>query len=432
MKIIIFQADKGDSLLIQGQDGRNIFADGGLKRSYRKHVRVTLGVLAKNGEIIDLVYVSHIDQDHIGGILQLMDDAVDWRVYDYQFNSGNSNFPKPKFPRPPQMQAIWHNAFKDQVGENIGAIETQLVLNSRLLNLKTLLTGEEKINLAEMAETYTDLTYSIKEGLQLANRLSKNQLNVPVNPEFNGGLIFIDDAPEKISVGGMDLYIIGPYKSELEKLRQKWNTWLEENQAIVAEVRAEADDEAANLPMDEGQLLLSNMLSLATKLGDRTQVTIPNLASLMLLIEENGKTILMTGDGHASDILKGLDKQNKLDPQGRLHVDVLKVQHHGSEHNIDEDFCQAITADHYIFCGNGAHENPNADVLRLIIDTRLANDDESGFKFWFNSCAKFAGTDKREEHMRQVKDLVDTAARVGKYRLHYRFLTQGSKTQFNL
>ena len=224
MKITIFQADKGDCLLIQGQDGRNIFADGGIEGSYRKHVRVTLGELAKNGEIIDLVYVSHIDQDHIGGILQLMDDAVDWRVYDYQFNSGNLNFPKPEFPRPPQMQAIWHNAFKDQVGENIGAIETQLVLNSRFLNLKTLLTGEEKINLAEMAETYTDLTYSVKEGLQLATRLSKNQLNVPVNPEFNGGLIFVDDAPEKISVGGMDLYIIGPYKSELEKLRQKWMT----------------------------------------------------------------------------------------------------------------------------------------------------------------------------------------------------------------
>jgi len=115
-----------------------------------------------------------------------------------------------------------------------------------------------------------------------------------------------------------------------------------------------------------------------------------------------------------------------------LHVDVLKVQHHGSEHNIDEDFCQAITADHYIFCGNGAHENPNLDVLQLIIDTRLANDDESGFKFWFNSCAKFAGTDKREEHMQQVKDLVDTAARKCNYRLHYRFLTQGSKIQLNL
>jgi flavorubredoxin len=77
MKITIFQADKGDCLMIQGQDGRNIFADGGIKGSYRKHVRVTLGELANNGEIIDLVYVSHIDQDHIGGIPKISASATD-------------------------------------------------------------------------------------------------------------------------------------------------------------------------------------------------------------------------------------------------------------------------------------------------------------------------------------------------------------------
>ena len=59
-----------------------------------------LGELAAKSEVIDLVYLSHIDQNHIGGILLLMDDEVEWRVYSYQENKGNSAFKKPKFPRP--------------------------------------------------------------------------------------------------------------------------------------------------------------------------------------------------------------------------------------------------------------------------------------------------------------------------------------------
>jgi len=64
-------------------------------------------------------------------------------------------------------------------------------------------------------------------------------------------------------------------------------------------------------------------------LGNRKKVTTPNLASLMFLAEENGKSILLTGDGHGDDILKGLAHHQALDANERLQVDVLKVQHHG-------------------------------------------------------------------------------------------------------
>jgi beta-lactamase superfamily II metal-dependent hydrolase len=438
MKLTVFQADKGDCLLITGQDGKHILADGGMKGSYQDYVRPAMGGLSAAGEEIDLVYLSHIDRDHIGGVLQLMDDAVDWRVYDYQTSLGNSSFRKPKFLRPPHMKTIWHNNFKDQVQDNSGAIETQLAANSRLLNMNTLLTGEKKMALAEMAENYSQLTYSVKDGLELSHRVGKNQLGIPVNPQFNGGLIYADEAPPSISIGGMDLYVIGPFKEDLEKLRQEWNDWLKANQDIVAEVRAEAKQDAEDLPMmDEGQWVLSSMLTLAAKLGDRDKVTTPNLASVMLLVEETGKTVLMTGDGHWEDILKGLDRQHRFDSQDRLHVDVLKVQHHGSEHNIHEDFCKRVTADHYIFCGNGAHENPNLDVLQMMIDTRLslpANHPQAGkkFKFWFNSSVNYAGTEDREKHMQAVKDLVDEAARKSGRKLHYRFLTRGSKQELTI
>jgi beta-lactamase superfamily II metal-dependent hydrolase len=432
MKITVFQSNKGDCLLLTGKDGKRILADGGMRSSYKQYARPSLGELTTAGEAIDLVYLSHIDLDHIGGIVQLMDDEVDWRVYSYQSSQGNTKFKKPKFPRPPQLKTIWHNAFSDMVEDNQGEIEAQLNNNSRLMSINTLLEGEARISLKQMAETYTDLANGVREGLELSNRVGAAQLNIPVNPEFNGGLIFADDAPAKVALGGMDLYIIGPFKQDLLDLRKDWNKWLEENKKIVKEIRDEAKKEAEDFPMDEGSLLLSSMLGLAAKLGDRKRVTVPNLASLMLLVEEEGVKILMTGDGHATDILKGLAKYNKLDQAGKLHVNVLKVQHHGSENNIDEDFCKKISADHYIFCGNGAHKNPDLDVVQLIIDTRLTNGPAGKFKLWFNSSEKMAGTENNEAQMKQVEDLVEQEASHSHGRMSYRFIRRGSRFEIKL
>ena len=39
---------------------------------------------APQGRELEYVYVSHIDSDHISGVLQLLEDEVEWRVFDYQ------------------------------------------------------------------------------------------------------------------------------------------------------------------------------------------------------------------------------------------------------------------------------------------------------------------------------------------------------------
>ena len=44
-------------------------------------------------------------------------------------------------------------------------------------------------------------------------------------------------------------------------------------------------------------------------------------------------------------------RHKKFDAAGRIHVDVLKVQHHGATANVDDAFVRAVTADHYVFCG---------------------------------------------------------------------------------
>jgi hypothetical protein len=133
-------------------------------------------------------------------------------------------------------------------------------------------------------------------------------------------------------------------------------------------------------------------------------VTEENLASLMLLVEHNGQRILLTGDGHHTDIIHGLTHNGVLTDGAGLHVDVLKVQHHGSEHNLDREFARRITADHYVICGNGRHENPDLRVLEVLVESRIGRPAErspnpeagQAFHFWFNCSVDFLSEQIKE------------------------------------
>lgn len=265
-----------------------------------------------------------------------------------------------------------------------------------------------------------------------------------------------DKASAAISVGGMKFRIIGPFKADLEALREEWNEWLKKNQKRLKSIQTkaakdtsafsaaeisnlitpklqQAEELSALLPLEE-----EAQLAAAFKLGVRKKVTTPNLASLMFYVEEGGKTLLLTGDGHHADILEGLKHIKKLDKDGNLHVDVLKVQHHGSEHNIDEEFCRRVTARYYIFCGNGEHENPDLRVIRAIAESRIGKDTDKlsqnpaakgKFKFWFNSSEEVTEKAAAKEHMREIKKLVDELIKESGGRLSAFFL---KKSSFNI
>lgn len=371
------------------------------------------GAISRLSEI-DVVYVSHIDQDHIAGILQMMDDAVAWRVHDFQRASGNTRHPKPKAPRPPKVGAIWHNSFHDQIGRNAGEITDMLAATAAILSAST------QRGLLETAEMHRNLATSVEEAVRLSRRISPEQLGVPLNPQYGGRLMLLDGRGP-FSVGSLRFTLIGPAKRDLEVLRKEWNAWLRTHKERVRELRRRAQDDERSLDVDAADRVVRPLEIQAEELGNRGKVTAPNLASLMFLVEEGPTTVLLTGDGHGEDIVSGLERRQRLNG-GHLHVSVLKVQHHGSEHNIDRAFCDRITADHYLFCGNGAHENPDARVVELIVRSRLdgAGPDRP-FTLWFNSSSRVEGQQKHQEHMAAVERLVKQL-QAGNSRVRSRFM----------
>lgn len=438
MKLKVFQSDKGDCLLIEGRDGKTVLVDGGMASTYTAHVAPSLDKMRQAGKKLDVVYVSHIDEDHISGVLEMMDDAVAWRIFDYQTtDGGNPNFKAPKVLRPPEIDRVWHNAFHEQVEDNDGEIEDMLAATATILAA----TATRKYD--GLAQFQMDVATSVRQAINLSRRLGDKQLDIKLNPDAGGKMMMLKRLPSgkytpPVKVGKMIWTIIGPTNADLEALKKEWNEWLKENKETVARIEDSARrteknignsvanevNQIANIAAKQADLLASKVfdtiaLNNKSKLGARQKVTVPNLASLMFLLEEkaaNGKikTVLLTGDGHHLDILKGLELQKKIEPDESIYIDVMKVPHHGSEYNLDEEFCKRIIADHYIFCGNGAHENPDLRVVSALIESRV-NPDARGthpktdqpFKLWFNSfSANPEAKEKDNEHMKKVEDLV--------------------------
>jgi beta-lactamase superfamily II metal-dependent hydrolase len=86
-------AFNGDCILISfPSNGRkvNILIDGGVPRTYQRFLKPLLIDLQEKKEYIDLLIVTHIDDDHIGGIKELYQDQQVYRslIKKVWFNSG--------------------------------------------------------------------------------------------------------------------------------------------------------------------------------------------------------------------------------------------------------------------------------------------------------------------------------------------------------
>lgn len=426
MKLHIFQSGMGDCLLLEAESGHLVLCDGGMFTTMKAHVRAALSALRDENREIEYAYVSHIDQDHISGVLQLLEDEASWRVYDHHLAAGDTSVKKPRVPRPPVIRGIFHNAFRDQVSENTGAIRNLLAANASSL----LAAGVPALN--DVGLEMQGIATSIPEAIRVSRLVAEDALDIPLNrPPGSDGpakLMFMGQGVQAFDVGSMRFTLVGPTEDELRKLRDGWQNWLREpaNKKRVSEIRAEMKkriEEFSAGATDESPFDLGKW----NGIPDHKGVTTPNIASLMFMVEEDGKRLLLTGDSQQDFILAGLEKTGYL-ADGSVHLDVLKVQHHGSENNLDAGFAQKVSADHYVFCGNGEHGNPERSVVDLVYASRLGPEKvrasapgaaDRDFHFWFSTTSAWEPTTKEARHnFRELEQHVAALEQGSNGRLH--------------
>ena len=183
----------------------------------------------------------------------------------------------------------------------------------------------------------------ISEGRDLT-KLAQN-LNIPINPQFGGDPIVVGQEEFKIiELGNMKFHILGPTQKNLDRLKKVWADW--ERQHLEAEVTI--DDYEALQALDS---------------------SITNLSSIMFLVESEGKKMLFYWRRSWQRYNRiTFRKENYWIHEGKLHVDILKVPHHGSERNVSEQFFDTVTADVYVISANGRDDNPSFLTLKWIIE----------------------------------------------------------------
>jgi beta-lactamase superfamily II metal-dependent hydrolase len=422
MQLTAFRSGKGDCLLLtNATDTARILIDGGMPAPFSAHVAPALAKLRAAKKKLDLVYISHIDEDHIGGVLRMLDAEVLWRVHEHQKKVGNKTHKPPTAPRPPEIAAIWHNAFAEQFKTKAGEIEDALAVSAPIL------TGASVQAVREEGLKRGGLVTSIRQAIQVSRRIGPKQLGIPLNAHAGGKLMMVRSGQKAITIGGMKVTIVGPLGSHLDDLRKKWKKWVESQKGkdALSTIREQARAEEERLGTSDFERLLLTIKLQAEAFGDPGSITPENLASLMLLVEQDGQSILLTGDARWDQLVKGLEETGRLGPGQTLRVDVLKVPHHGSRNNItDTDFLDRVAATDYVFCGNGEHGNPHREVVEEMFNHRLKQDGR--FKFWFNSSAAVEEDADLAAHMADVEKKVRGLAKKSNGRLTFKFLENGS------
>lgn len=170
----ILEAYHGDSLLIRYGTKKkvNILIDGGISRTYNRTLKNRIQTLIKSGENIDLLVMTHIDDDHIGGIISLFQDVdIDKGI----------------------IKRIWFNSGK---------------VISSFLNSNSIINESRDIRLLMNDQTQVSVT----QGQCLEDEIIKIGIQ----------LLPILEQPEPFNIEGATLIVLSPNREGLEMLNESW------------------------------------------------------------------------------------------------------------------------------------------------------------------------------------------------------------------
>jgi beta-lactamase superfamily II metal-dependent hydrolase len=242
----MLQANEGDCLLLHygtAAKPRHSLIDAGRKATWPALKRKLEGIVAR-GEELELLVVTHIDRDHIEGMLELVADPLVKRFRD-----------------------IWFNGFhhlKYSPLEAFGGVQ-----------------GEK-------------LTSSL-----IAQKLPWNR-----HRQWASGPVALAtaDAPVTVTLdSGLRLIVLSPNREQLLALRDEWQDACLDA-GIVAGAAERARREAAGLE----RMGAINVDALADAVFKEDGAR-PNGSSIAMLAEFDGKRILLGADAHPTQLVAALD-----------------------------------------------------------------------------------------------------------------------------
>lgn len=317
INIELLPAERGDCILIEYGEGAQpigrVLIDGGpVNNGLYAGVRNRLLEIPKAPDgrrHFDLLVITHVDSDHIEGVIQILQDEELACVFD----------------------DVWFNGWKHIEPLEPGATVSML---------------------------------GPTQGEFLGALIAKQ--GRPWNQYFKGSAIFTDgpQLPECKLRGGMKLTLLSPSIHELKQLAREWDK-------VVTDAGFEPGNAAKALEQLQNKWWARPaMLGVEEPIRASADSSTANASSIAFLAEYDGRSLLMTGDAHDDVLVTALRKlrnQRKLD--GPLPVDVFKLSHHGGEYNTTKQILGELAVDYYLVSTNGNRfHHPDALTIRAVIN----------------------------------------------------------------
>ncbi len=316
-RIEMLPAHQGDCLWIEyGDAGRpnRILIDGGTPETHEA-IRQRLSLVPAGQRQFELLIVTHIDADHIGGALKLLEET---NAADYPQGSGAQEGTI-------RFGDIWFNGWRHLPGsgfEEFGPVQGEK-LTTRL----------------------------IQAGMPWNLKFNKKAVDVP----GTGSL------PAHTLPGGMKLTLLSPGKQELAALRPIWETECKEAGLDPAKPREQP------LPAPPGfeAMGVLDIEKLANS-PFAADSSVANGSSIAVLAEFDGRRALLAGDAHAGVLLESLERL--AGQADRLPLDAFKLSHHGSKANLTRSLLEKIECRRYLVSSNGAQfKHPDKEAMARVI-----------------------------------------------------------------
>ncbi|MEZ9823452.1 ComEC/Rec2 family competence protein [Vibrio cyclitrophicus] len=321
MKITLNHAGNGDCVLIESNNSSILF-DGGTASSYEFWKNSIL----KKGKL-DALVVTHIDNDHVNGVIKLLED-----------------------PKAPEIGLVLYNG-----AEQILGLEWSESPSQEDKHIDTLA--------AKFSNIDSETEIGASEGTSLSYLIKDKDI------KQNSEAICIESC-KHLKIGDFSISVIGPTFESLRKLKFSWLDVLDEegikrkilnkNHSTAFELYVSnlANDYLVNVSHDETE----NIEALSNYEYTR-DTSLTNESSIALLIRNNNKSVLEMGDCHIETVISWLDEQNIE----TLELDAIKLSHHGSKNNINASFLERIKCNKFLISTNGKKFNhPDHETVSII------------------------------------------------------------------
>lgn len=346
IRIEMLPAGAGDCILLDFiKEDYRILIDGGYADTYHCYLRKRLKKLAGLGKRINLLVISHIDSDHIGGILAFLKE------------NGPAGHPEII-----GVDEVWYNAFYHMKQEELQKGKLSYMQ-------KEVLEGMVAAGSRRPEDGRADI--SVAQGETVAGLLAEGGYHW--NTMWSGKAVSRENGEYRKLQGRIGLTLLNPGKNELRDLADYWIFQLraklrnpvicldrlldEAFESSMQNERGAVEVIRKDICLDTQESGKWDWEALANTWSGKTDESRTNCSSIAFLLEYEGIRMLFPGD--CPVWLFG----DKLPEE----LDIVKLPHHGSEKNIDGEFIGKKKVSCYLLSTDGKrHGHPSKAVIAAI------------------------------------------------------------------